>query len=263
MDNAAAIENALGPRLAAIAASMARLQELVGGPTAPDLDAKSYASDWSVAQVLSHLGAQGDVFGLFLTAGLTNTPAPGPEAFPTIWGVWNAKTPSEQAADALATSAALLERIESLSPDEQAAWGLSMFGMDLDLAGLAGLILAEHVFHTWDVHVVTDPNATLLADAVPLLLASLPPLAGRLGKPGQEQLSAQVLTASPPRVFTLTIDDTVSLRPSERTDQPSTIELPAEALLRLVYGRLDPEHTPRVRTTNVDLDLLRQVFPGV
>ena len=36
------------------------------------------------------------------------------------------------------------------------------------------------------------------------------------------------------------------------------------ALLRLVYGRLDPDHTPPVEvlTSDVDLDLLRQTFPG-
>ena len=39
------------------------------------------------------------------------------------------------------------------------------------------------------------------------------------------------------------------------------LELPAEALVRLVYGRLDPDHTPAVRG-GADLDVLRGVFPG-
>jgi hypothetical protein len=43
-------------------------------------------------------------------------------------------------------------------------------------------------------------------------------------------------------------------------DDPDLV-LPAEALIRLVYGRLDPEHTPPVGGT-ADLDELRRVFPG-
>ncbi len=39
--------------------------------------------------------------------------------------------------------------------------------------------------------------------------------------------------------------------------------MPAEALLRLSYGRLDPEHTPAdVAADPADLDRLRKVFPG-
>ena len=40
--------------------------------------------------------------------------------------------------------------------------------------------------------------------------------------------------------------------------------IPGEAFLRLVYGRLDPEHSPDVDLTGaVALDDLRGVFPGV
>jgi hypothetical protein len=40
------------------------------------------------------------------------------------------------------------------------------------------------------------------------------------------------------------------------------VELPAEALLRLVYGRLDPDHTPAQVIGAGTLDELREVFPG-
>jgi hypothetical protein len=41
--------------------------------------------------------------------------------------------------------------------------------------------------------------------------------------------------------------------------------LPAEALLRLVYGRLDPGHTPPVEVSGDAglLDRAREVFPGL
>jgi hypothetical protein len=40
------------------------------------------------------------------------------------------------------------------------------------------------------------------------------------------------------------------------------VRLPAEAFLRLVYGRLDPDHTPPVDTQDVELGTLRSIFPG-
>jgi len=39
------------------------------------------------------------------------------------------------------------------------------------------------------------------------------------------------------------------------------VELPAEAFARLVYGRLDGEHTPAGEHGSA-LDILRRVFPG-
>jgi hypothetical protein len=41
--------------------------------------------------------------------------------------------------------------------------------------------------------------------------------------------------------------------------------MPAEALLRLVYGRLDPGHMPPPETLAgpIDLAALRRTFPGL
>jgi hypothetical protein len=51
---------------------------------------------------------------------------------------------------------------------------------------------------------------------------------------------------------------------SEHSTSREALDLPAEAFVRLVYGRLDPDHTPdAVTATGVDLDLLRRTFPGV
>ncbi len=44
-------------------------------------------------------------------------------------------------------------------------------------------------------------------------------------------------------------------------DEPD-LELPADALIRLVAGRLDPDHTPAGIVGASHLDELRQVFPG-
>src|SRR5208282_4296582 len=95
-----------------------RLQALVEPLDLDQLEQLSYASEWSIAQVLSHLGSQAEIFGLLLDAGLTGQDPPGPEAFPPIWDVWNAKSPQAQASDALRADQVTVERFESLDPGE-------------------------------------------------------------------------------------------------------------------------------------------------
>ena len=52
--------------------------------------------------------------------------------------------------------------------------------------------------------------------------------------------------------------------PEDGTDAPvSEVTMPAEALLRLSYGRLDLAHTPASVTGDpAGLDQLRAIFPG-
>ena len=54
----------------------------------------------------------------------------------------------------------------------------------------------------------------------------------------------------------------ITLSPSAPADHPD-LELPAEAFVRLVYGRLDQDHTPPFTGAEADLDELRRAFPGV
>jgi hypothetical protein len=71
-----------------------------------------------------------------------------------------------------------------------------------------------------------------------------------------------VRTTGPERDFALAVGrEPVSLAPST-DDRAPDLELPAEAFIRLVYGRLDPGHTPPVRGS-ADLGELRRMFPGV
>jgi hypothetical protein len=59
--------------LAALRRSHERMTALVGGLTDEQAALRSYADEWSLAQVASHLGSQAEVFELFLTAGLAGT----------------------------------------------------------------------------------------------------------------------------------------------------------------------------------------------
>jgi uncharacterized protein (TIGR03083 family) len=172
---------------AALRHSHDRLQALVEPLDRGQLEQRSYCRDWSIAQVLSHIGSQAEISGRFLDAGLGGQDTPGRDEFVPIWDIWNAKDPQAQAADALQADAATLERFESLDAGERARWRLKMFGMDLDAVGFARMRLSEHAIHTWDVAVALDPAATVAPDAVDLLIDTVAQFAARAGKPDGKQ----------------------------------------------------------------------------
>ena len=258
------MENDPAPFIQALRHSHDSLRALTRPLTDDQLQQVSYCPDWSIAQVLSHLGSQAEGFGLWLDAGLTGQDPPGREVFPPIWDAWNARSPRAQAADSLQANEALIQRLESLDAGQQERFRLQLFGMDLDMAGLARMRLSEHAIHSWDVAVALDPAARVAPEAVDLIVDTLGPLAARSGKPDGTKLRVHVSVSGPQRDFTLESGETVTLAPSaagEDAELPQ-LQLPAEALVRLVYGRLDPAHTPPVETRGVDLDELRRLFPG-
>jgi uncharacterized protein (TIGR03083 family) len=208
------------------------------------LEQRSYASEWSIAQVLSHIGSGSEIFGLFLDAGLSGASAPGADVFAPIWERWNAKSPKEQATDALASDGALLARFESLDEAQLERVHLEMWGTVRDVAELAKMRLSEHAMHTWDIAVALDPTATVTPDAIDLLVDMLEPLAGRY-KPDGNERQLKVTTTAPQRQFTIETGEAVALRPFEPGDYPAELDIPAEAFVR-----------------GVELDELRAVFVG-
>jgi uncharacterized protein (TIGR03083 family) len=249
-----------GDWLSAIRHSQDRMSALAGELTGDRARLRSYADEWSVAQVFSHLGSQAEIFDLFLTAGLEGTEPPGGDVFTPIWDRWNALPPPAQIADGVAANEKLLARLEGLTPAQQDSFALSMFGRDLDIAGLAGLRLGEHALHTWDIAVAVDPAATLAPDAVALLIDTLPGTAAQAGTPVPDGGTVTVATTDPARRFELTLDPAVTLTPA--TGGTADATFPAEAFIRLVAGRLDADHTPLGVDEGDRLDQLRQAFPG-
>jgi uncharacterized protein (TIGR03083 family) len=249
--------------ISALRDSHDRLASLIDMATAEQLTAPSYCAEWTVAQVLSHLGSGAEIFSLLLDAGLTGGEPPGRESFPAIWDSWNRRPPEQQAADCQTADAAFVERLENLDEEALANLQLSMFGMEMDAAGLARMRLSEHALHTWDVAVALDPAANIDPGAVALLIDHLAPMAGRTGKSTGDALRVQVETTDPARLLLLEVNDAVALTDGSGAAVSATLELPAEALVRLVYGRLDAGHTPAgISATGVDLARLRLVFPG-
>jgi uncharacterized protein (TIGR03083 family) len=259
------METSPAPWISALRNSHDRLAAAVGPLGRDQLVQPSFDSEWTIAQVLSHLGSQAEIFDLFIAAGLTGQDPPGMDQFGPIWDVWNAKDPQAQASDALGADEATTVRFETMDPQEQAQLKLKAFGMELDVAGVARMRLSEHALHTWDVAVALDPAATVAPDAVALLVDTLPPLAARTGKGDGQQRKIRVSTTDPERRFILATGDEVTLTPEDEATPElgvSELTLPAEAFIRLVAGRLDPAHTPPVEAAGVDLDELRQLFPG-
>lgn len=258
------METSPAPWIEALRHSHDNLQSTVAQLDPSDLERRSYASEWSIAQVLSHLGSQAEIFQLFLDAALSGQDPPGMEVFGAIWDRWNAKSPRAQAADALAADAAVTERFESLDTVQRERLRLKAFGRELDATGLARLRLGEHAVHTWDIAVALDPAARVAPDAVDLIVDTLGDLVSRAAKPDEyaRPHGVRVSTTSPQRHFVLDIDENVTLEPASGQDGQPELVLPAEAFVRLVYGRLGPDHTPPVETSGVDLDELRRLFPG-
>jgi uncharacterized protein (TIGR03083 family) len=251
--------------LGVLRASHERLSSALDGLDEQALRRQSYDDDWTLAQVASHIGSGTEIFRHYLDAGIHGGPAPGGELNQPIWDAWNAKSPTDQARDSLAVNAAFLEAVEALDDEQRAAWRLELYGMDQDLEAFLRMRVNEHVVHTWDVRVALDPSETLPDDAVPLIADGLAMIAGWAGKPSGRQASVEVHTTIPERAFHLDVGPSgVALSPSLDDTDAASLTLPAEAFVRLVYGRLDPDHTPAsVSASGVDLDALRRVFPGL
>jgi uncharacterized protein (TIGR03083 family) len=249
------------PWVRALRASHDRLAGIVAELDGDGLRAQSYDTEWSVADVLSHLGSGAEIFSRYVEAGVTGGDPPAPEEFKPVWEAWNARSPEDQAARSVAANEALVARIESLTPEQREGFHVTMFGrMPMDLAGVLGLRLSEHAVHSWDIAVTLDPAAEVAPDAVDLLVDRLPLLAGFTGKQAPAPVAVAVTTAGPERAFTLDTGG-VTLAPAGARDVPAaSLALPAAALLRLVYGRLDDEQD--LRASGVTLRELKSVFPG-
>ncbi|MEP7026306.1 MAG: maleylpyruvate isomerase family mycothiol-dependent enzyme [Actinomycetota bacterium] len=256
--------------IATLRQSHNRLASLAQPLDADQVSGPSYCSDWTIAQVLSHIGSGAEIALLMLPDALGEGEPAGQEAFPAIWDRWNAKSPAEQLTDGLASDEQHVSRLEQLTDAQLAKIHLSFYGMELDAVGLVRLRLGEHALHTWDVAVIADPAATVSPDAVDLLVDNVAQLlAPRLGKPQEEPLVLRIRTTEPERDYLFSAGESVSMTDLrvDGAELPGSavheVRMPSEALLRLAYGRLDAGHTPaEVEADPGDLEQLRKVFPG-
>ena len=247
-------------RIEVLRGSADRLAALVGSLTPDDLRVQAYPTEWTVADVLSHLGSGAVISRLRMDATRSGRELEQ-SASQGVWDEWNAKDPDAQAANALVADRALLDLIDSLTAEERDRFRSPFGPLELDLAGFVGFRLNEHALHTWDVAVTFDPAAAVPADAAAVVMDSLPTIARFAGKPTGADRVIAIATTGPERHVTVTLrPDGVAFEPN--SGDTADLTLPAEALVRLVYGRLDPPHTPSLAGDPADLDELRRVFPG-
>ncbi|MDQ1702705.1 MAG: hypothetical protein QOF57_1957 [Frankiaceae bacterium] len=250
------------PWIDALRNSHERLAKLVAGLDADDVRSPSYAKEWTIADVLSHLGSGAEHHRLMLDAALTGGEAPGGEQMQPIWDRWNAKSPDEKAADVIPTDAATVQRLLALTDAERASAHLTWIGMEFDLAGVVGTRLAEHAVHTWDVAVMREPGAVVSADAVSVLIDTVLRTARWAAKPSEKAFTLAVTTTEPAREFTLRGGETPALTAGATEEADGSLTLSAEQLIRLVYGRLDDAEDAVLAADGITFDDLRTVFPG-
>ncbi|MDG4826895.1 maleylpyruvate isomerase family mycothiol-dependent enzyme [Asanoa sp. WMMD1127] len=240
----------------------------VAGFSPDDLARPSGCADWDVSQVLSHLGSGAEINLATLEAGITGGAAPDDEFNKGVWAKWDNASREERAAWVVTANDNLVKRYESLDDQQREAVRVPFAWMPapVDVAAAGIMRLSEFALHAWDVDVAFDPAATVDAAAAPLLLAQTAYMFGWIAKP--ERLDGRTATLAveltdQPESFGLALGPEIAL--TEVPVSPDgTLRLPAEAWLRLVTGRLKPEHTtPPVKIDGpLTLDDLRRVFPG-
>lgn len=249
--------------IAALQTAHDQLVGIAGSLVESDVTKMSGATEWTVAQVFSHLGSGAEIGLATLTTGATEM-----AAMQAVWARWNAMAPTEQVDSFVEAHARHLDALVALDDDTLATKtvDLGFLPFPADMALLTRLRLSEVALHHWDIAVALDRQAAVGSYAVAPLLEGLPMLAGMLGRPIGGDHAVTLRTTDPDREFRLSLtDEGARLEPSAGEAPADTVVvLPGEALLRLTSGRLRAEHTPATVQLSGPLTLedLRRVFPG-
>lgn len=261
------------PWLAALDASSNRLRELVTDLSAADLERPSFAAGWSIAHVLSHLGSAAEISAGIVRRGLAgdDTP-PNIDDIRPVWTRWDALDPLAQREGWFASDEAHRSLLVAITDDEAAHLRVPYFAGPLTLLEYAGYRLSEHSLHGWDVAVALEPTASIPASELALLWSRLNLVAGRFhDKDVARRLAPSSvrieLTDEEPHVLSLGAepDDRVQLRRIDGTAPQiganATLTGPADAVLRLFYGRLRPVDEVDVTGSITRTDLV-ELLPG-
>jgi uncharacterized protein (TIGR03083 family) len=245
--------------LAALRRSVERLDAIVQSIPDGRLTDSAYPTEWTIADVLSHLGSGAVIATRRLADILAGTETPDDFA-QGVSDAWNAKAPGAQRADAIEADRALLDALESTTPEQRNQFAFSMGPIDVDFDGFVGLRLNEHAVHTWDIDVALDPGATIPGDVAQHVVGNLDLIARFTAKPTGDTRTVRVTTTDGANGLTVELaGDSVTATVGSVRGR-ADVELEADALVRLVYGRLDPGRSPA--PDGPELDALRAVFPG-
>jgi uncharacterized protein (TIGR03083 family) len=247
-------------RLQALRNSVQHLRAIASEIDRADYTSSAYPSEWTIADTFSHLGS-GAVIGKRSFEDSVAHRDSDADFNQSVWAEWNAKGPSDQVSDCLVSDAAYLSCLEETTEDQRAAFQMKMGPFAFNFDGLVGLRLGEHVLHTWDVEVPFHPDAKLPNDAANAILDGIQFIASRTAKPPGNARDITIRTSNPVRDFTLILGVDSAELIEKSHEGAAELEIPAESLVRLIYGRLDEEHTPESVRGDV-VDFLRSVYPG-
>ena len=132
------------PWISALRKSHDLLRAHVQPMDATAVQSPSYASEWSIAQVLSHLGSGAEIFGLFLASGLRGEDPPGRTRSARSGRAGTSARRRHRRPTAWPPTRSCSTSIEALDAGQRASLRLNLFGMDMDLTGLVGMRLNEH-----------------------------------------------------------------------------------------------------------------------
>lgn len=243
------------------------LAALVPTLTDAQLNGPSGASEWTVAQVLSHMGSGAEISHAAYGPAVTGAPGPAEDFNQAVWDRWNAMSPQDQASGFLEADEKFVAFLEGIPAElrETIEIKLGFLPMPLPLASIVGMRLNESAQHTWDVQVALDPAATVNEAAAEVLVehfsGGLGFLLGFSGK--ADQVEEPAVVALTDIGVDIVIAESVSISPSG-DKATATMTGGPETLIRLLGGRLTQLYTPPTVavTGNITLEDLRKVFPG-
>jgi uncharacterized protein (TIGR03083 family) len=241
-------------RLAAEVASLS--EEQLTGP--------SGASEWKIADVLSHLGSGAEIGWYPVKAAATGETVDAPDN-QEVWDRWNALAPADQASSFVQYDEQSVSTFEAITPEQRNSItiDLGFLPQPVPLATALGMRLNEQALHAWDVEVALDPAATLTDESAALLAehfsSTMTFLLGFVGKAEGVEDSRIGIGG-----YAIVIEDGAVRLEAGDGETTATFSGPLEAAIRLMAGRLTTDHTPEGVSVqgNVSLEDLRKVFPG-
>src|SRR4051812_16319102 len=102
-----------GRTIAALRSEHDILAGTVAALSAEQLTGQSGAAEWTIADVISHLGSGAEIMLAGFRAALGDAQAPGPDFNQSVWDRWNALSPQDQAAGWADSDAALVTALEA------------------------------------------------------------------------------------------------------------------------------------------------------